>query len=1155
MMKLTAVPRPPETDRGNLFVRLSQRTARELSDMALCGHGRGDDFDDAFMLGSDGRDVEFLPLEISLRVGNGLESHANITLYASYNGGAPASATTLPTPYCNGNVDGIIEIPLDLHPSLVQIFNSSSEPVVVFVRSLPYVPIAKEVTFEPVSTSDWEMIEMEASILEDGGLLNQITIVYPGQVLPLRLISPERDPSLARVETAAWVKVAKDSWGVKPPNVSEVIDCSSDTESDTESCPSSCDENFRTESSVQCVRLMAETEVIVIPKPRVREEESKHGMKQNHKDPLNSPSYPLRVQLTALDFWIADRQLMESQLPNPPIAHVYLHPSTVMDIPGYRECCDDNASLRVVIIRKANSFLASNDRDARCHGAIATVCEDDKVKEGHIDSVNNLCASIADEREKINAVRVSLVFEKLGLPWRVPDGYISTPCECATPSTCGELCLNIGAKMEYKMSHSKSKTDDTLAFFTHGSLIPVEHMKLLGLEVPKGLNYCYRLECRSSLTESNEVGPIIIRARDVKQLVNFDSHQNGDVQAPRDEDSTSVESLRTVIISDSTILMSAIRVMPSFGVTSLTKTVISSACSIISSSHHVRNQMPVGLRQMYIGITGDEGTGKTHCIMHFASRLCVSQMCAVVYVGCNKLQSSPKCTLAFILEEIQRAFEEAMRMRPSALIFDDLDYLIPNVESGDSSGDGSIHHRLTNPALISQVKVIVDHLIHLSLGCNISTATNSMSSNQGVVCLCTCKDKHSLSRRFIGMIHSLLEVPSFDSRLRTEFLCRHLLGNTMKSNEDYHVMSRLGRLTDGYRPRDLQRIAQHIYNISAIRDLRDSCSSLSATSNLNHLACDIDTILRDFTPLSQQSLNVSQNESTVGWDSIGGLFRAKQLLHDIIIHPIKFAQVYNNAPMTLPTGLLILVTRDRYIGASEAKVRALFQRAVAAAPAMLFFDEFESLAPQRGSDHTGVTDRVVNQLLTLLDGAERNDKSQQIFVVAATSRPDKIDNALLRPGRLEKHVFVGYPESQSEWNSLFSSMLMTRNLDEELKHLEQNEDLFSFFCQDFDHAKDFSAADLKAVLDTAHLMSVHDYLGQVRTNRDSSHQVMIGKQHIIEAFRQTRPSLLPADKLSFLRFYRKFLIGDQQDFGGSNIKVVPELSKTHHLLIFNLKHR
>lgn len=110
---------------------------------------------------------------------------------------------------------------------------------------------------------------------------------------------------------------------------------------------------------------------------------------------------------------------------------------------------------------------------------------------------------------------------------------------------------------------------------------------------------------------------------------------------------------------------------------------------------------------------------------------------------------------------------------------------------------------------------------------------------------------------------------------------------------------------------------------------------------------------------------------------------------------------------------------DRYIGASEAKVRQLFARAAAASPSILFFDDFDSLAPQRGSDHTGVTDRVVNQLLTLLDGAERSAESH-IFVVAATSRPDKIDNALLRPGRLERHgkkycVFISSSIVPSPW--------------------------------------------------------------------------------------------------------------------------------------------
>lgn len=73
----------------------------------------------------------------------------------------------------------------------------------------------------------------------------------------------------------------------------------------------------------------------------------------------------------------------------------------------------------------------------------------------------------------------------------------------------------------------------------------------------------------------------------------------------------------------------------------------------------------------------------------------------------------------------------------------------------------------------------------------------------------------------------------------------------------------------------------------------------------------------------------------------------------------------------------------------------------------MFFDEFDSLAPKRGHDSTGVTDRVVNQLLTLLDGIEQLDG---VYVLAATSRPDLIDQALLRPGRLDLYLFIDYPK-------------------------------------------------------------------------------------------------------------------------------------------------
>ena len=98
---------------------------------------------------------------------------------------------------------------------------------------------------------------------------------------------------------------------------------------------------------------------------------------------------------------------------------------------------------------------------------------------------------------------------------------------------------------------------------------------------------------------------------------------------------------------------------------------------------------------------------------------------------------------------------------------------------------------------------------------------------------------------------------------------------------------------------------------------------------------------------------------------------------------------------------------NKYIGQSEQGVRDVFTRASAARPCILFFDEFDSIAPQRGHDSTGVTDRVVNQFLTALDGVEG---LAGVFVVAATSRPEMIDAALLRPGRLDAHIMCGMPD-------------------------------------------------------------------------------------------------------------------------------------------------
>lgn len=149
---------------------------------------------------------------------------------------------------------------------------------------------------------------------------------------------------------------------------------------------------------------------------------------------------------------------------------------------------------------------------------------------------------------------------------------------------------------------------------------------------------------------------------------------------------------------------------------------------------------------------------------------------------------------------------------------------------------------------------------------------------------------------------------------------------------------------------------------------------------------------------------------------------------------------------------------NKYIGQSEQSVRDMFARAQAAAPCVLFFDEFDSIAPQRGHDNTGVTDRVVNQFLTELDGVE---VLEGVYVLAATSRPDMIDLALLRPGRLDKSVYVGIPTYEERVDILkaqSSKMLLSEDV--------QLADMAKM-------ANNFTGADLQALLYNALLNAVH----------------------------------------------------------------------------------
>jgi SpoVK/Ycf46/Vps4 family AAA+-type ATPase len=287
---------------------------------------------------------------------------------------------------------------------------------------------------------------------------------------------------------------------------------------------------------------------------------------------------------------------------------------------------------------------------------------------------------------------------------------------------------------------------------------------------------------------------------------------------------------------------------------------------------------------------------------------------------------------------------------------------------------------------------------------------------------------------------------------------------------------------------------------------------------------EIDT----FVPISRVTASVENRQSSPSWSQVGGLYTAKEQLTATILRPSLYRRIYDSSQVRLPRGILLfgpagcgktymvpalakecgfrLITcrgpelLDKYIGASEANVRELFARAAAVAPSILLLDELDALAPRRGSDHTGVTDRIVNQLLTFLDGVE--DFSQRIYIIAATSRPDKVDPALLRPGRLEKHIYVGCSETVEEASDVLSKIALRYKIDEEaLDQIRSGQFLGQLMDQSSFNLR-MSPADMKGVCNTAQVIAVREALREGRTD-----DIEISAMHLREAFSSSRPSL------------------------------------------------
>ena len=300
----------------------------------------------------------------------------------------------------------------------------------------------------------------------------------------------------------------------------------------------------------------------------------------------------------------------------------------------------------------------------------------------------------------------------------------------------------------------------------------------------------------------------------------------------------------------------------------------------------------------------------------------------------------------------------------------------------------------------------------------------------------------------------------------------------------------IASLTDSYLPGDLALLLSRAKSESLIR-------SPSPYSPPTLTPIDFVSALKNFTPASLRSVTLHSSPTT--FSSIGGLSTPRRILLETLQYPTKYAPLFAQCPLRLRSGILLYgypgcgktllasaiasecnlnfisvkgpEILNKYIGASEKSVRDLFDRAQAAKPCVLFFDEFDSIAPKRGHDSTGVTDRVVNQLLTQMDGAEG---LEGVYVLAATSRPDLIDPALLRPGRLDKSLLCGMPREE-ERRDILGKVAEKFKVHEEEEGQGEEEGI-GVLDEVAKMTEGYSGADLQAVMSNAHLEAVHEFL-------------------------------------------------------------------------------